>query len=171
MGTGGSLDTGILAFDGSGFTLHLKVTMNPANNTGKYLISALKSVENNKYAGIIFYCYSGNLFSANVSQSGTISSSAFGSRLNTNGWKVRNNTSQTFTLDITYTPAPSKSITITFTPVQSGSSTYNATSNQLNYIPDALDNVTITIGGSGLANDTSKDINSMTILEFSVSET
>ena len=53
----------------------------------------------------------------------------------------------------------------------SGSSTYNATSNQLSYIPDALDNVTITIGGSGLANDTSKDINSMTILEFSVSKT
>ena len=78
---------------------------------------------------------------------------------------------QTFTLDITYTPNPNKSMVTTFTPITNGNETYTTTNNNESIIPDTLENATITVGGSGLPNDTSKDVNSVTILEFSVSKT
>ena len=169
--TGHTLDTGIEAFDGQGFTIHLKLTMNSNRNNGKYLVSAIKQLNNsNQYAGFNFYCGSNTYFYLNASQSSTISSTAFGSRINSSGWRVQSNREQTYTLDIIYTPAPNKSISATFTPVSSGSSSFYTDSTNLNYIPDNLDGATISLSGDGLTGDSSKDLSQATILEFSVTK-
>ena len=169
--TGHTLDTGILAFDDTGFTIHLVVQMNSNRNNGKYLISILKQLESgNQYAGLIFYCYSNTYFYLNASTAGNISSTGFGSRINSSGWRVQSNRNQDYTLDIEYTPSPNKRIAVTFSPVSSGSSSFVTTSTNLNYIPDSLSGATITLSGSGLSGDTSKDLSSAIVKEFSVTK-
>ncbi|MBR6034137.1 MAG: hypothetical protein IKP28_05350 [Clostridia bacterium] len=163
---GDSLDTGVMAFGDSPFTIHMVFSLDPAQNVGKYIISALQPVGNNKYAGFMFYCYSSNTMYLNASSSASITSAYFGSRINTSGWKV-NTGMQTFTLDFTYTPAPEKRAELTLTPVRAGQSSFSRTSA---YFPNSLSDATISIGGTGLINDTSKDPVSMTILEFSVTK-
>ncbi len=168
---GHTLDTGILAFDGQGFTIHLKITMNSNRNNGKYLVSAIQQINNsNQYAGFNFYCGSNTYFYLNASQSSTISGTAFGSRINSSGWRVQANRNQTYTLDIIYTPAPNKSISATFSPVSSGSSSFYTDSTNITYIPDNLDNATISLSGDGLSGDSSKDLSNATVLEFSVTK-
>ena len=162
--TGDTLDTGIVAFDNRPFTIHIKFTITPDDNRGKYIFSALQSVGNNKYGGFIFYCYDSSTFFLNASSSASITSAYFGSRINTSGFKV-NSTRQTFTLDFTYTPAPTKKADMTFTPVRAGQDTFSKTSA---YFPDSLSDATISIGGTGFVNDSSKDPVNMVILEFSV---
>ena len=169
--TGHTLDTGILAFDDTGFTIHLVVQMNSNRNNGKYLISILKQLDSgNQYAGLIFYCYSNTYFYLNASTAGNISSTGFGSRINSSGWRVQSNRNQDYTLDIEYTPSPNKRIAVTFSPVSSGSSSFVTTSTNLNYIPDSLSGATITLSGSGLSGDTSKDLSSAIVKEFSVTK-
>ncbi len=171
--TGHSLNTGVLAFDGLGFTIHLVVTMTPNNNSnaGKYLVSAIKQLQqSNQYAGFTFYCYSGNYFYLDASTSSNITSNTFGAHINSSGWRVQPNSNNTFTLDITYTPAPSKSISASFTPVRSGSSTYYSDSTNLSYIPDSLDGATIILNGIGISGNTSKDLSSAIVHEFSVTK-
>ena len=169
--TGHTLDTGILGFDDTGFTIHLVVQMNSNRNNGKYLISILKQLESgNQYAGLIFYCYSNTYFYLNASTAGNISSTGFGSRINSSGWRVQSNRNQDYTLDIEYTPSPNKRIAVTFSPVSSGSSSFVTTSTNLNYIPDSLSGATITLSGSGLSGDTSKDLSSAIVKEFSVTK-
>ena len=163
---GDSLDTGVMAFDDSPFTLHMVFSLDPSQNTGKYIFSALQPVGNNKYGGFMFYCYNTNTMYLNASASASITSAYFGSRINTSGWKV-NPTLTTFTLDFTYTPAPTKKAELTLTPVRAGQSTFSKTSA---YFPDSLSDATISIGGTGLDNDTSKDPIGMTIYEFSVTK-
>ncbi len=169
--TGHSLNTGIIAFDDEGFTIHLVVKMNPRNNAGKRLVSAFQQNSGNStYAGFTFYCYSNQYFYIDASTSATINQTSFGTHINSNGWRVSNQ-EQTFTLDITYTPAPNKSISVDFTPVRSGSSSFSSNnSNQMSYIPDSLANATIILSGNGIPNDTSKDLSSATIYEFSVTK-
>ena len=100
----------------------------------------------------------------NASASGAITSAYFGSRINTSGWKV-DTTLTTFTLDFVYTPAPTKRAELTLTPVKSGESSFSKTSA---YFPDSLSDATISIGGTGLEGDASKDPVSMTIYELLV---
>lgn len=99
-----------------------------------------------------------------------LSGTAFGSRINSSGWRVQANRNQTYTLDITYTPAPNKSISATFSPVSSGSSSFYTDSTNITYIPDSLDNATISLSGDGLSGDSSKDLSNATVLEFSVTK-
>ena len=168
--TGHTLDTGILAFDDEGFTIHLVVEMNSKNNAAKWLVSALKQInQSTNYAGFTFYCYSQNYFYLDASTSSGINSTSFGAHINSNGWRVRNKT-ETYTLDITYTPAPSKSISVNFSPVTSGSTSFYSNSTNLNYIPDSLDGATIVLSGNGLSGNTSKDLSDATIYEFSVTK-
>ena len=169
--TGHSLNTGILAFDGKGFTIHLVITMNSNRNNGKYLVSAIKQLDSpTLYAGFNFWCGSNTYFYLNASQSSTISGTAFGSRINSSGWRVQANREQQYTLDITYTPAPNKSISATFSPVSSGSSSFYTDSTNLSYIPDNLVGATIFLSGNGLTGDTSKDLSQAVVHEFSVTK-
>lgn len=171
--TGHTLDTGILAFDDTGFTIHLVVKINPKNNGGKRLVSAFQQNSGSStYAGFTFYCYSNQYFYLDASTSAGISSTSFGTHINSSGWRVQSNQEQTFTLDITYTPSPNKSISATFTPVRSGSSSSFSSSdtNLMAYIPNSLSNATIILSGNGIPNDTSKDLSGATVYEFSVTK-
>ncbi len=167
--TGHSLNTGIIAFNDTGFTIHLKVKMSPKNNGGKMLVSAFQQNSgSSNYAGFTFYCYSQQYFYLNASTSSSITGTSFGTHINNNGWRVQNQ-ENTFTLDLTYTPAPNKSISATFTPVRSGSSSFSSNdTNMMAYIPDSLENATIILSGTGV--DSSKDLSNATIYEFSVTK-
>lgn len=167
--SGHSLNTGIIAFNNTGFTIHLKVKMNPKNNSGKMLVSAFQQNSgSSNYAGFTFYCYSQQYFYLNASTSSSITGTSFGTHINSNGWRVYNS-EQTFTLDLTYTPSPNKSISATFTPVRSGSSSFSSNdTNMMAYIPDSLENATIILSGTGI--DNSKDLSSAVIYEFSVTK-
>ena len=165
--TGHSLDTGVLAFDGLGFTIHLVLTMNSNDNSGKYVVSAIKQNENaSTYAGFNFWCGSTTIFYLNASKASSISGT-FGSRINSSGWRVTN-TEKEYTLDITYMPEPNKSISVDFTPVSTGSSSFYTDSTNLSYIPDNLDGATIILSGNGL--NTSKDLSNVAVHEFSVTK-
>ena len=121
------------------------------------------------YAGFTFYCYSNQYFYLDASTSSSITGTSFVSHINSSGWRVQSNQEQTFILDITYTPAPNKSISVTFTPVRSGSGSFSSNnSNLMAYIPDSLENATIILSGTGI--DSSKDLSNATIYEFSVTK-
>ena len=167
--SGHSLNTGIKAFDGTGFTIHLVVKMSPKNNGGKMLVSAFQQNSgSSNYAGFTFYCYSQQYFYLNASTSSSITGTSFGTHINSSGWRVQNQ-ENTFTLDLTYTPAPNKSVSATFTPVRSGSSSFSSNdTNMMAYIPDSLANATIILSGTGI--DSSKDLSSAVIYEFSVTK-
>jgi len=171
--TGHTLNTGIIAFDDTGFTIHLVIKMNPRDNTGKRLVSAFQQNSgSSNYAGFTFYCYSNQYFYLDASNSASITGTSFGTHINNNGWRVQSNQEQTFTLDITYTPAPNKSISASFTPVRSGSNSSFSSNdtNTMSYIPDSLPNATIILSGNGIANNTAKDLTAATIYEFSVTK-
>ncbi len=162
---GDSFDTGVDAFDSDGYTIHLKFKMDPYDNTGKMVLSAMKKTNGQKYAGFSFNVYSGSRFYLYANTNGAnINQTAFGTLIGT--FNV-NSGEQTYDFDMTYTPTPSKGISITFTPSTSGSP-YTATSNYLDYYPDSLEDTSIVLGGS-VANH-NKDIETMTILEFSVTK-
>lgn len=168
--TGNSLNTGVIAFDGEPFTIHLEFTITTnSNNTGKFILSALSHSNGSNYGGFVFYSGSTSYFYINASKKSKIQSTGFGTRIFSGGWRVNPNTTTRYTLDILYTPAPSKSLSVTCTPVASGSSSYTSTSTNLDYIPDTLAGATITIGGSGV--NTSNDTYQMIVHEFSVSKT
>ena len=169
--SGHSLNTGVIAFDSTGFTIHLKIKMNPKNNAGKRLVSAFQQNSgSSNYAGFTFYCYSQQYFYLDASTSSSITGTSFGSHINSSGWRVQSNQEQTFTLDITYAPSPNKSISATLTPVRSGSNS-NFSSNDTNmmaYIPDSLENATIILSGTGI--DSTKDLSNAVVYEFSVTK-
>ena len=162
---GDSFDTGVDAFDSGGYTIHLKYKMDPYDNTGKMVISAMKKTNGNKYAGFSFNVYSGSRFYLYANTSGAnINQTAFGTLLGTFNVPTGE---QTYEFDMTYTPTPNKGIVITLSPCTSGSP-YAATDNNLAYYPDTLEDASIVLGGS-VANH-NKDIETMTILEFSVTK-
>ena len=165
---GSSFNTGVNAFDtDKGYTIHLKFTMDSYDNVNRDILSAMKKSNGNKYNGFIFYVYSASRFYINATASGSnINGGTFGTRL-CDGWQTTSG-SKTYTLDMTYTPSPNKAITATLTPSTSGSP-YTASSNNLSYYPDTLNDSSIVLGGN-IANH-NKDIDSMIVLEFSVSKT
>ncbi|MBR2994805.1 hypothetical protein IKF32_02740 [Candidatus Saccharibacteria bacterium] len=58
---------------------------------------------------------------------------------------------------------------MTFTPVRSGSSSFSSNdTNMMAYIPDSLENATIILSGNGI--DSTKDISSAMVYEFSVTK-
>ena len=164
--TNSNIDTGVLAFDGSGFTIHLEMDMevsNQSGNTGKYIVSAMQKVQNNKYGGFVFWVYSISYFNINASASANVNGASFGQRAGY--WRIDSGT-HSFTWDFTYTPSPSKSVTGRLTPVTSGNS--ETPSISATNFPDSLAEATITLGGNGF--DTSKNIQSMTVKSFIVTK-
>jgi len=166
--TNSNIDTGVLAFDGSGFTIHLEMDMevsNTSGNTGKYIVSAIQKLtnQNNKYGGFVFWDYSTSYFNINATESGNISGASFGQRAGY--WRIDTGT-HSFTWDFTYTPSPNKTATGKLTPVTSGNS--ETPSISATNFPDSLTEATITLGGNGL--DTSKNIQNMTVKSFIITK-
>ncbi len=163
--SGNSIDTGVDAFDNSGYTIHLKFTMDPYDNTGDMILSAMQRQNGNKYKGFSLNVYSGSRINLYANTNGTnINNNAFGTLLNSFNLPSGE---QTYEFDMTYTPSPNKAITATLTPNTSGSP-YTATTNHLSYYPDTLNDSSIVLGGN-IANH-NKDIESMTVLEFSITK-
>ena len=163
--SGSSIDTGVDAFDSDGYTIHLKFKMNPSDNTGDMILSAMQKQNGNKYKGFSLNVYSRSSINIYANTNGAnINNTAFGSLLNT--FNISSG-EQTFEFDMVYTPSPNKSISATLSPTTSGSH-YTATSNHLSYYPDTLNDTSIVLGGN-IANH-NKDIEAMTVLEFSITK-
>ena len=160
---GHSIDTGVLAFDGEGYTIHLEYTMDTSQNTSKQILTALKKLNGNKYAGFVLYVSSATQYYFNATVNGTnINNTAFGARMGS-GWGTTSG-SKNYTFDLTYVPSP-KAVTIELSPITSGDSPYQANSNALSYFPDSLDEATIYLGGNTA--NTNRDV-TMTVTAFSV---
>ena len=80
----GGLDTGLIAFDGRGFEIHLKVKMNPANNSNKVFVAAVQQLQgtSNKYVGFSENMYKTTDVVGYASSSGSnINTQSFGARI------------------------------------------------------------------------------------------
>lgn len=161
---GNSINTGVLAFDGTGYTIHLEYTMDTSANGSKQILTAMQKLNGNKYAGFAFFVSSATQYYFNATVSGTnINSTPFGTRMG-NGWGTTAG-SKNYTFDLTYTPSPNKSVTISLSPITNGDNPYQANSNALSYFPDNLDDATIYIGGNTA--NTNRDV-TMTVTAFSI---
>ena len=162
--SGSSFDTGVLAFGGTGYTIHLVYEMNTGSNTGKNVLSAIKKSNGNRYSGFAFAVYSATKFYFSATANATnINSTTFGTRLG-DGWNTSSG-DETYTFNLTYVTSP-EALTIDLTPVTTGNHEYNATSTQLQYYPDSLDGATVYIGG--YEKDHQKDVQDMVVHEFSI---
>ena len=163
---GSSFDTGVNAFVAASYTIHLKYKMNTSQNIGKYILTALKRANGNRYQGFTLLVYQASQVLITASNTGAnLNQTIFGTRLG-NGWTV--GTDETvYTFDMTYVPSPNKAITASLLPVSGGDSNYIANTNQLSYYPDSINDVSFVLGGTGV--NTSKDVSNMTVLEFSIS--
>ena len=183
------LDTGMIAFDGHGFTIHLKIKLDPSqlsSNTNVY-ISAIQNESNNKYSGFCVMSYNKNNVISFGGQNTQIKNSYFGSRITgtVNGstgvqqLSSLKNGSQEITIDITYIPQslnPEWKYTIyvsqLYTSTTSTSKKSVAQSTMYSnspYIPESLTNATVHIGSYGLEH--THDIANMEVLEFEVRKT
>ena len=174
FGTGenGALDTGIVAFDGSAFTIHARIKINPSENDAKFIISALEK-SGDAYSGFSLYVYNSGYLRIATYVSRTRSSSTglltpnMTSTLNSSAIREE----REFDIYITYDPKGYKSqyaqITVNVTGLVSGKFLRNT--NSLGNVPTSLTDATITLDGNGV--DNQEDVNSMTVYEFSVTKT
>ena len=182
------IDTGILAFNGRPFTIHLKAKFDVNGNTGNPIICAAQKVENtSKYAGFELLIYSVSLLNLYATNQGTYNTSTgvLGSKLTT--YRTKTDTSEAlmrylktgtkeYTIDIQYIPTDninetSKQILLNIYPLYTSisSSTINNgafVTKSVSNIPDSLPNATISIGEFN-GNDSHK-MTGLEILEFSV---
>ncbi len=163
-GNNTNFNTGVLAFTGNSFTVHIKfrTDLSQSNENGKFVLTAIQKNGSN-YDGFSLYNYnSGYLRIASYvnrprsSQTGLITPSTYiglsSSRLTGE---------RDFEVDITYNPS---------TPSLVGS-LVGALSNRTisgNNVPTSLANATITIGGNGV--DSNDDMRNLKIWEFSVTK-
>ena len=171
FGTGqnGDLDTGIVAFDGSAFTIHTRIKIDPSQNNSKFIVSALQK-SGNAYSGFSLYVYnSGYLRIAtyvNVTRSNDTGLLTPSLKSTLNSTAIREE--REFDIYITYNPKGYKNkyaqITVNVTGLVTGKFVRNVNNN--GSVPTSLPNATITLGGNGV--DNQEDINSMTVYEFSV---
>ena len=161
-----SIDTGVLAFDGSGFEINMVYTMDSADNAGNYIVTALTAPSKNKYSGFLFRCYSSSRFYLNGTSQGSTSNLNNIPRI-TDGFRT-NTGDITYTFYFRYDPTTSggPTITISQTPVSTGSSTYTL---QTTNLPTSLDNVSISISGTPASGTVTK-FATMTVHEFSVTK-
>ena len=171
--TDNDYDTGVLAFDDKGFTIHLKFSFNSSSNVGKYILSAIEDNGAKKYKGFAFIVYSQGYPIRPYSSSEYVtmySSGTFGSYIN-NGFAQDYYTykgEQTYTLDIDYTPATTGMSTLYIKCQGNIKKPYEYTSMTKN-IPASLENCTIHLSGRGIENDT-VNMKSMKVIEFKVTK-
>ena len=168
------IDTGILAFDGDNFNIHLVFTTAFNANTRKTFLSALtnESNSNSKYTGFVFTVYQAyrvriySLNNSTIGGNGYGGSSVYDFQFPTS----TGNTVSKYVLDMTYTASTKTlSTTMKYGP-NDGTSIENFTplsnSESVSTFPATLSNATITVGGNGVNN--TYNMNSMNVLEFVV---
>ena len=161
------LNTEILAFDGDNITIHLKFTTIFNDNTRKNVLGALSfNSATNKYSGFVLDVYQAYDIRIYALNNATINSYGYGGTLiySFSITQALSRINTEYTIDITYTSS-TKTITTTMNP-GNNSGTSNTQSKSSTVFPTSLADATVTVGGNG-ANST-YDMNSMTVSEFSV---
>ena len=163
-GNNTNFNTGVLAFTGDSFTVHIKfrTDLSQSNENGKFILTAIQKNGSN-YDGFSLYNYnSGYPRLASYanrprsSQTGLITPSTYVGLSSSRLTGERD-----FEVDITYNPS---------TPSLVGS-LVGALSNRTisgNNVPTSLANATITIGGNGV--DSNDNMRNLKIWEFSVTK-
>lgn len=162
MTLSGALNTGILAFQGRGFRIQARYSLNSSNNGNKYLLAALeqtgKQGNNKLYQGFALYIYKSSQIYLSASSTGAKFGNTWGSQLKT----ITISTGlKTYEVDLQY---DSGRLTGTFFP-NSRNTTENIDVSGSSF-PQTLANATITLGGNGI--DTTHNVSGITIYEFSV---
>ena len=165
--SGHAISTGVLAFDGSPFTIHAVFNTNMSNNyqPQKDFLGAL--VKNgDRYTGFVFVVYSKSRINIYEMNNASFGSNGYGG---TSIYQFspgnKNMAADTqYTIDITFTPS-TKTMHLEVTPGnnQGGTASYDRTTSILNTLSN---NAVIAIGGNGV--NSSYDMDAMTIKEFSV---
>lgn len=165
---GNNIDTGLVAFDGSTFTLHIVFKTTLSQNNGKYIVTAL-DLNNNYYNGFSLYVYNNNYLRTGIYKDRTRSSQT--GLITPNAYIGLNSSSmtgeRTFDVTITYDPlAVSNTYARINASLVGGNSGSQSNSRNSSNVPTSLPNATVIIGGNGINN--SDDMNSLTIIEFEV---
>ena len=164
-----TLDTGILVFNNSAFSIHIKFKTNLSQNRAKYILSALSEVNSNSYSGFSLSVADSSTTTLNVST--YINKTYSGSRINpsidkaiTTSSDATSNTENVYEVTMVYNQSNGgQPFILTCTGSNCTSSSQNI---HKKYIPTALNNAKITIGGNGLNNI--NDINSLKVLELHI---
>lgn len=166
---GDNLDTGIVAFDGSAFTIHLRMSTLLSDNNNKFIVTALEE-NNGLYNGFSIYIYNNSYIRLGVYVDRPRSNST--GLLIPNNYTSLNskpiNAEREFDIYLTYDPKGYKNqyaqLTVNVTDISSNKYIRNSSSG--NRVPTSLSNATITLGGNGI--NGTDDMQSMTVYEFSV---
>ena len=181
------LDTGLIAFDGRPFTVHLKCKVNPADQpTTAVFVSALEAVPDtsNKYNGFTIDLYNKQSVISFGGSNSDIKNTYFGSRISgtvdqqtgIQDLKYLKSGTQTIVIDATYIPKalePEWAFTIKvetlYTTKTSSTKQTEAKSTMYSnsgYLPQSLETATVTIGSYGVEH--SHDMVGLEVLEFTV---
>lgn len=160
-----TISTGLMPFDGDPFTIHTVFTAQLSNNNGKQLFSALTENSSGHYSGFIIIGYGSKSLNIYELNNSTISSSGSGgTQIASYSINKLARQSTEFTLDITFNPSTS-TMHISITPGNNQGN--NVTQDRTTNIIQNLSNgAVITIGGNGI--ESSHDVNSITVSEFSI---
>ena len=163
-----TVDTGVIPFAGAILNIHLKFDMAvTGNNVGKYVLTAMQKVgtqgNSNLYGGFIWFFRKSSEFDLYSSQSNTIKSGWFGSSIYQISMTANSNVA-TYTVDMSYDGDLRK---VTYFKFQNSTQTAKSST----YFPASPFNATITLGGVGVENDHSRDVNNMVVKEFWVRRT
>ena len=163
------LDTGVIPFSGSIMRIHLVFDMAvTGNNVGKYVLAAMQKVgtqgNNSLYGGIIFFFRKNSEFDIYASESAQIKSGWFGSSVYQISMTSNSNV-VTYQVDMEYDSSNRRINSCVF---KYGNTTKTQTAKSSGYLPHSPFNATIHLGGIGVENDHSRDVESMVVKEFSV---
>ena len=170
------LDTGVMAFDGGNFSVHLVFTTNFQSNTRKTFLAALVNAQNsnNKYTGFVFTVYQYYRIRIYALNNVTIGGNGYGG---SNVYDFQFPTSygnkvSKYVIDMTYTASTKTLSTVFKYGPNDGTSIENfqslSESEAVSTFPSNLDGPTITLGGNGVVS--TYNMNSMNVLEFSVTK-
>ncbi len=162
---GQNIDTGVIAFDGRAFTIHIVFKTDLSNENGKFVLTALQPNGNN-YDGFALYDYNRGYLRVGVYKNRARSSST--GQLTPNYYLTLSSSAltgeRTFDITITYDPTGwNKQPIINASMVGYNQNKYIRGKNT---VPSNLNNATITIGGNGI--DGQNDMGSLTIIQFEV---
>lgn len=164
---GENIDTGVIAFDGHAFTIHIVFKTNLANENGNFVLTALQPNGNN-YDGFSLYNYnSGYLRIATYFNRPRSSTTGL---LTPNSYSTLSSSAltgeRTFDVTINYNPTGYNGQPIITGSLVGGYSGRYIRGN--NTVPSNLSNATFTIGGNGI--DGQDDMNNLTILELTITK-
>ena len=166
-----TLDTGVIVFDSSRFSIHIKFKTNVSltGNKGKFVLAVLEQVTSTTYSGFTINILNSSTPYLQVSghnnktYSGTTLNAGQSLKLNSSS-DATSNTENTYEITLVYNPNAGQP----FTAQCTGTNCYTTSSQTMNKknIPTTLNNATITIGGNGINN--TNDIYSMSVLQLHI---